>query len=192
VTRLASLALGLAVLVPAAGCVLDPEDDTVQFADDFEHGLDGWATAGGVAVVTTYHPGEHAARLAPGASMVAQLGIVRDAAPDPYDWNGGFTDGNWLEYSTECAGRPSLTLEPATSPPGPSIAVRLRHDGPPADDLGRRKLMFPALPAFAVQPDPDDPYDGYEVTFARLEVIADAPCLIDNLRLMVSGGTLAY
>jgi hypothetical protein len=186
----------LSCLVAAAGlgACLEPEDDTVQFAEDFEHGLDLWGRIGETAIVTTNHPGEHAVWIAPGASLSHALQINRtiDGDDDPY--GEGFTDGNWIEYSGDCRGRPSLTLEPATNPPGRDVIVRLVIDGPPAPDFFRSKHMFPALPAFVPQPDPDEPWNpsSWDVRFTSLVVGALAPCRVDNLRVMVSGGTIGY
>ncbi len=186
-----------AVWVSAVGC-LGYEDDQVQFGDDFETGAATWTIAGDVTVVTTNHPGEHAARLGPGATMAHGLSIMRTVA-DPSDQYGeGFSDGNWIEYTTDCSGRPALSLEPLTTPPGGdrSVLVRLRLVGPPETDFARRRLMFPALPAFVAWPDdPDDPNpsDGaYQIRFASLVLMSVAPCRVDNLRVMVSGGTLGY
>ena len=132
--------------VVLGGC-LDSEDDTVQFEEDFENGLQMWNLSGEVSIVTTNHPGEHAVWLAPGASIAHGLQIDRaiDTDPDPYDQ--GFTDGNWIEYSSDCSGRPALTLEPMTLPPGSDDMVRIRlvMEGPPDSDFNRTKLMFPAL-----------------------------------------------
>lgn len=175
-------------LAASAGC-LDSEDDQVQFAEDFERcggGCD-WVSDGDVTIVTTNHPGEHAARLGAGAAMRHALNIDRELT-DPDAYESSMSDGNWIEYSTDCDGRPGLALEPF----GPDVQVRLVLAGAPAIELTRRKLMFPALPPGAIPPDDPDDYRGPIVRFRSLAVEADAPCRIDNLRVMVSGGTLGY
>lgn len=187
----------LALATGVGGC-LEAEDDTVQFTEDFEDGLDLWGVSGEVSIVTTNHPGEHAVFLAPGASIVHAVSIIRQIDVDDNPYGEGFTDGNWIEYSSDCAGRPALALEPVTLPPGTDRQVRIRLviEGPPAGGFGRTKLMFPALPSFvAPAPDDDDPWDPNnppDVRFSELYVGARAPCHVDNLRVMVSGGTLGY
>lgn len=188
----------LCVAMASGGC-LEAEDDLVQFAEDFEDGVDGWSVVGEVAVVTTNHPGEHAVWLAPGASMTHTLAITREIDRNGSPYDGGFTDGNWIEYSGDCGGRPSLTLEPASDPPGTGVGtgvgVRLVLEGPPRQGFARTRLMFPALPPFIPQPDDDDPWspsDPPDVRFTSLVLAAQAPCHVDNLRVMVSGGTLGY
>ncbi|HUQ03016.1 MAG TPA: hypothetical protein VM261_10995 [Kofleriaceae bacterium] len=183
-----------AAATAALGGCLEAEDDLVQFAEDFEHGLDLWGRTGETAIVTTNHPGEHAVWLAPGGSISHALQIVRTIDTDDNPYGEGFTDGNWIEYSGDCRGRPALTLEPATNPPGRDVVVRLVIEGPTAPDFFRSKHMFPALPAFVPQPDPDDPWNPQQVDvrFTSLVVAASAPCHVDNLRVMVSGGTLGY
>lgn len=176
---------GLALAALAAGC-LTPEDDVVQFVDDFEAGLATWALEGDVSIVTTYHPGEHAARLGPGARMSHALDVRRTIGEEG-GWRDGFSDGNWLEYTTDCGGRPTLALEPATSPPGPQVRIRLGLDAPPAPDLLRRKHMLPALPAFVGDGDASG-----EVRFTALVIEAGARCHLDKLQLMVSGGSIGY
>lgn len=185
-------------LVVASGACLEPEDDTLQFAEDFEDGIQEWSAFGEVSIVTTNHPGEHAAFLAPGASIEHPLAIVREIDTDEGYYDDGFTDGNWIEYSGDCGGRPALFLEPATWPAGTdrNIRVRLMIEGPPVGAFGRTKLMFPALPSFiAPPPDDQDPWDPNnlpDARFTQLVLYALAPCHVDNLRVMVSGGTLGY
>lgn len=176
------------------GC-LGYEDDQVQLGEDFEGcGACTWTRTGDVTIVTTNHPGEHAARLGVDAALSHDLAIERTLGDgDGYDYGGdNFSDGNWLEYSSDCTGTPGLALEPL----GSDIAIRLRLEAPAGDAFARRKVMLPAIPAAAVPPDvPDDPYDPYDgvsVTFRRLTIETGAPCRLDNLRLMVSGGTLGY
>ena len=42
-------------------------------------------------------------------------------------------------------------------------------------------------------PDPwNQQTDSYSITFGQIFVATDAPCRVDNLRIMVSGGTLGY
>ena len=183
-------------LALAFGGCLEAEDDVVQFAEDFEDGIEGWTASGELGVVTTNHPGEHALWLTPGASITHPLDITRAIDIDESPYGDGFTDGNWVEYSGDCGGRPALALEPTTEPPGSLVRVRLVLEGPPRDAFTRTKLMFPALPPFIPAPDDDeDPYapnDPPDVRFTSLVVAAQAPCHLDNLRLMVSGGTLGY
>ena len=67
--RLAILAI--APMLTATGCLLPPDNDVLQFEDDFEAcDLCGWSLNGDVRRVTTYHPAEHAMALAPGAPFV--------------------------------------------------------------------------------------------------------------------------
>jgi hypothetical protein len=183
VTRIAIASVVPFAVVLALGGCLDYEDDRVDFAEDFEGcGACTWAWTGEVNVVTTVHSGEHAARLGTDGVMVHDLQIVR--ALDSESQNGwdadSFTDGNWIEYSTDCAGTPKLAIEWL----GADLAVHLRLAGPAGETFERRKLMFPPLPAV-------DPLLEM-ITFRRLTVDTAAPCRIDNLRVMVSGGTIAY
>ncbi len=179
----------------AAGC-LETEDDTIQFSDDFETPIYvNWLWGGDVQMVTTTHPGEHAAMIGPGAWMEHVLSINR-IVDDPDDqWGQGFSDGNWIEYTTDCTGRPALAIEPFTIPPGADRTARIRLvlDGSGGGEFGRRKLMLPALPAFLGPPD-EPGYEEYMIQFraVRLETGPAAVCTIDNLHLMVSGGTLGY
>jgi hypothetical protein len=187
----------IACLACLAGGCLQPEDDTLQFAEDFEGELSGWTMTGEVAVVTTNHPGEHAMWLAPGASMEHALSITRSYDGDENYYDDGFTDGNWIEYSVDCGGRPALSLEPVTLPAGTDNRLRVRVviEGPPIGGFAREKLMFPALPSF-IAPLPDDPDFPYndvpDIQFTSLVVASSAPCHVDNLRILVSGGTLGY
>lgn len=185
VTRLVLFAFVLG----AAGC-LDWEDDQVQFGEDFE-GCGGctWVPSGDFTIVTTNHPGEHAARLGAGATISHALTIERFVDLDD-GYNEEFSDGNWLEYSTDCQGRPGLALEPNAG----AIGIRLRLEAPSGDPFTRRKLMLPAIPPEAVPAedlDPDD-YEGVSVIFNQLAIESAAPCRLDNVRLMISGGTVAY
>jgi hypothetical protein len=189
--------LGVSVLL-LGGC-LENEDDTVQLTEDFETGLSMWNVAGDVEIVTTNHPGEHAARLGVGATLARGIQITRMMSDPDDPWGReGFTDGNWIEYSSDCAGRPALALEATTTPPVQNTPVRVRLvlEGPPvAGTFTRDKLMFPALPAYVLPPEGnswDPPPDPYPITFGQIVVGTDAPCIVDNLRIMVSGGTLGY
>jgi len=179
-------------LVSVTGC-LEPEDDQVQLAEDFE-GCGGctWTFTGEVSIVTTNHPGEHAARLGAGAVIAHPLQIERYVDGDDYGTESqDFTDGNWIEYSTDCGGRPGLRLDYA----GNDLFIRVRLEAPPDQAFGRRKLMLPKLPIGPIDPTPEDPYDeenNVPVVFRELTIESGAPCRIDNIRLMVSGGTLAY
>lgn len=178
------------------GC-LDYEDDQIQWSEDFENGVAMWNQAGDVTVVTTNHPGEHAVRLGVDASIAHGLGITRQVDTDSDPYGDGFTDGNWIEYSSDCPGRPALALEPMTTPPERTTPVRVRLvlEGPPIETFTRDRLMFPALPAFIAPPegDPwDPPPDQYTIQFGSLLIETTAPCRVDNLRIMVSGGTLGY
>jgi len=183
----------LALLLPA-GC-LEPEDDRVQLAEDFE-GCGGctWTFTGDIEIVTTNHPGEHAARLGAGAVLSHPLQVERyvDSGEDYGYQYEDFSDGNWLEYSTDCGGRPGLRVDGA----GSDLFIHARLEEPPGQPFERRKLMLPRLPAGIVtDPTPEDPYDDYDdvpVIFRELTIEAGAPCRIDNIRLMVSGGTLGY
>jgi hypothetical protein len=188
--------IGVSVLL-SSGC-LDYEDDSIQFAEDFENDLAMWNQAGDVTIVTTNHPGEHAVRLGVGATIARGIQITREmsGSDNPYG-SEGFTDGNWIEYSSDCAGRPSLALEAMTTPPVQTTPVRVRLvlEGPPVEDtFTRDRLMFPALPDYVVpEPDPwNEQTDSYSLTFGQIVVGTNAPCRVDNLRIMVSGGTLGY
>lgn len=169
------------VLGLVAGC-LTPEDDIVDFSEDFERcGTCDWQVAGDVSVVTTVHPGEHAVRLGEGAGLEHALGIGRTVGDAQDAWSGNFTDGNWIEYTTDCTGTPRLALDPDGVV---EVAVRVRLEGPAGDGFLRRRLMFPPLPIWAGEDE--------TITFTRLLVETGAPCRLDNVRVMVSGGTLAY
>jgi len=193
VSRTIRLLLTVAVATTGTTGCLDWEDDQVQFGEDFE-GCGGcsWTFEGDVTIVSTVHPGEHAARLGGGARMQHPLQIQRAVDNDDVGYSqDGFTDGNWLEYSSDCTGRPALALEPL----GAGVQVRLRIEGPPEHGFTRRRLMFPALPP-GLAPPPDwstDPYaEPWTFMFGNLVVESAAPCRVDNLRIMVSGGTVAY
>jgi hypothetical protein len=166
-------------LLLAAGC-LEAEDDVVDFAEDFETCLEcHWNITGDVEIVTTVHPGEHAARL--GGDAVLHHDIVIERA---YESDNGypdnFSDGNWIEFSTDCAGTPLLAIEGTAS----ELRVRVRLEAPWDETFMRRRLMFPPLPGYID--------DGETVVFRHLVIETGAPCRLDNLRLMVSGGTLGY
>lgn len=169
------------MLAVLGGC-LTPEDDRVDFSEDFERcGTCDWQVSGDVSVVTTVHPGEHAVRLGEGAVLGHALGIGRTVGSDEDGWNGNFSDGNWIEYTTDCTGTPRLALDPEGAV---AVAVRVRLEGAVGDGFVRRRLMFPPLPI--------DAPEGEMITFSRLTIETGAPCRLDNVRVMVSGGTIAY
>lgn len=183
----------LLAAVLLGGC-LEAEDDVVQWSEDFETcGTCTWTIDGIATVVTTNHPGEHAVELERGATLRHGLALVRMIDPDPdqgWDWGGSFTDGNWIEYSSDCPGRPALTLA-AVGPAAPdAIDVTLALAGPADGRFTRWHLTFPRLP---IEPPIDPEASPLErVTFRDLAITSDGRCRIDNLRIMVSGGTLGY
>ncbi|MBK9036043.1 MAG: hypothetical protein IPL61_33165 [Myxococcales bacterium] len=157
----------------ASACLGPPDNDLIQWSDDFERcDLCNWVTVGDVRRVTTYHPGEHALALAPGARAGQSFGIARGA--DEY------SDGNWVELSTDCVGPGALTLR-ALPGPDKRLALDLELDDVALGPFARHWLNLPPV-------DPDVP-----VTFAELTITAGAvPCRVDNLQIRISGGTYAY
>jgi hypothetical protein len=190
------LACSAAVLAASAAGCLEIEDDTIQFSDNFETAIYvSWIWGGDIQMVTTIHPGEHAAMIGPGAWMEHALSIDRIVDEDD-PWGQSFSDGNWIEYTSDCVGRPALTIDPFTVPPGADRAARIRLvlDGPIDSTFARRKLMLPALPAFLGPPDEPAWAEEYMIQFRalRIETAPAAVCTIDNLHVMVSGGSLGY
>jgi hypothetical protein len=173
------LRLALAVAAaPTLACLTPPDDDVVQWYDDFEgcEDLCGWSTTGAVTRTTTYHPGEHGLALAPGASARHPLSIARQAPNQ--DWQEDFSDGNWVELTTDCAGPGALDLRLV----GDDLyAIELTLDQRGLERFSPHRLTFPPLP-------PDRP-----ASFESIEVTAGAlPCRIDNLQVRLSKGRLVY
>ena len=154
----------------SAACLGRPDNDIIQWSDDFEQcDLCGWGTVGEVTRVSTYHPGEHALALAPGARASHSFGIVRD---------GPFTDGNWVELSTDCVGPGALGLRPVDTD---RLAIDLALDDVEVGPFARHRLNLPPL-------DPEA-----SVTFVQLTVTAGArACRVDNLQVRISGGYYGY
>lgn len=157
----------------ASACLGPPDNDIIQWSDDFERcDLCDWTTAGDVRRVTTYHPGEHALALAPGARASHALSVARGT--DEY------SDGNWVELSTDCVGPGALGLRSVPGD-GTRLALDLELDDGGLGPFARHWLNLPPL-------DPDAP-----VTFAELTITAGAlGCRVDNLQLRISGGTYGY
>lgn len=168
----------LLAALAATGCLTPPDDDVLQFVEDFEacDDLCGWSAAGDVRRVTTYHPGEHAMSLAPHATATHAIALARDVEPD---WNGGNqTDGNWLELSTDCSGPGSLTV---TRTGGDATrneyALHLVLDDRGVGPFTRHRLNFP----------PIDP--ALPATFTTLHLgTRTLGCVVDNLQARISGG----
>lgn len=167
----------LAIAVTATGCLEPGDNDIIQWSDDFEAcELCGWRVSGDVTRVTTYHPGEHALRLGPGTTAQHDLGIDR-GTDDGYGYGGNFTDGNWVELSTDCAGPGGLVVVGAAD----AAQVQVTLDGRALGAFTRHYLNFPPL----------DPTVAHR--FTSLALTAGAlPCRIDNLQVRISGGTYAY
>ena len=185
VRRLISLAVAVGLAAGPSACLSD-EDDQLQFLEDFEGcGLCDWTVAGPVELVTTNHVAEHAASLGPGAQMRIAVAIDRELRDNG---NGNFTDGNWVEYSTDC---PAISLGlPWAGEQRPTwFDVRIKLGGARLDGFVRRKLMFPPVALAPIDPDEPQPV---EIRFRDLIVESSATCRIDNLRILVSGGILGY
>lgn len=171
--RLAILAI--APMLTATGCLLPPDNDILQFEDDFEAcDLCGWATTGDVRRVSTYHPAEHAMALAPGARAATPLAITRNAAESGWESD----DGNWVELSTDCVGPGALDLVPDGAG-GLVVAVTL--DDRARAPFARHWLNFPPL----------DPEVAHRFTALTLTT-ATLRCQVDNLQIRISGGLYAY
>ncbi|MEZ4403511.1 MAG: hypothetical protein R3B06_26040 [Kofleriaceae bacterium] len=166
-----------------AACLTPPDNDIIQWSDDFEAcDLCGWTTTGAVSRVTTYHPGEHALALGVGARATHPLAVDRAVSDGPNDYDS--TDGNWLELSTDCAGPGALALRTVTTSadlPTP-LALDLVLGSRGVGRFERHYLTVPALPPDAVR-----------VRFVELTVATDRlPCRVDNLQLRISGGEYGY
>ena len=170
------LRLAILALAPlAAACLTPPDNDILQFEDDFEAcELCGWATTGDVRRVTTYHPGEHAMALAPGATAMTGVAIVRTPADTAWESD----DGNWVELSTDCVGPGALDLVPDGAG-GLAVVVALDDRG--RAPFARHWLNFPPLPT------------DQELTFTSLTLATSGvPCTVDNLQIRISGGLYAW
>lgn len=164
-----------AIALSLTGCLVPPDNDVLQFEEDFEAcDLCAWTTTGDVARVTTYHPAEHAMALAPGAT--ATVGVAIDRAGGEDDWN--FDDGNWVELSTDCVGPGSLELRPRADG---TLAIVVTLDDRAHAPFARHWLNFPPLA-------PTETHRFRGLTLAASEL----PCRVDNLQVRISGGTYAY
>lgn len=164
----------------AAGCLTPLDDDRIQWHEDFEacDGLCAWSTDGDVRHVSTYHPGEHAMSLAPHTKASHALAILRAAGgddDDPYD-PGNLTDGNWLEFSTDCVGPGALVLLRADGT-GTRHELDVLLDDRDVGPFTRHRLSFPPLP----------PDVAVEFTAIHLRTRTLA-CLVDNLAVRIPGG----
>lgn len=167
--------LAIAPMLTATGCLLPPDNDILQFEDDFEAcELCGWATTGDVRRVTTYHPGEHAMALAPGATAMTGVAIVRTPADTAWESD----DGNWVELSTDCVGPGALDLVPDGAG-GLAVVVALDDRG--RAPFARHWLNFPPLDPAVMHR-----FDSLTLTAASL------PCRVDNVQIRISGGRYAY
>jgi hypothetical protein len=170
VQQRASMRLAFALL--ASACLTPPDNDVIQFAEDFEacDDLCGWQLAPGVTRVSTYHPGEHAMALAPGAGAQHPIAIARSELAE-------YVDGNWVELSTDCIGPGALAIGGDPTRLAIEVVLDQRGLGP----FTRHYLNFPPLVA-------DTP-----LTFTSLAITAgDLPCRVDNVQVRISGGTLGY
>jgi hypothetical protein len=173
--------------VLGAGCLTHP--DRIVFDEDFEDcGLCHWSVAGDVGLVSTIHPGEHAARLGPGAKLEQLVSISRGGGYDPGDGvAGNLDDGPWLEYSTDCDVGADLTVTREAA----GWAIRLLpglRSGAGDGSLRRVHLSLPRL-------DPPDPFGDPPppAPFTRITIATPAaPCTVDKLRLVIAAPEYGY
>lgn len=167
-----------AAAAPTAACLTPPDDDIVQWYDDFEscEDLCGWSTTGAATRTTTYHPGEHGLALGPGASARSDLGISRPG-PDQ-SWQDVYADGNWVELTTDCAGPGALDLRVVGVD---RYALELTLDQRGLERFSPHRLTFPPLP-----PDRGATFESIKVTAGTL------PCRVDNLQIRISPGRYVY
>lgn len=178
-------ALAVAALAPSAGCI--PEDlDIVVFDERFEgqpggqpggppdRQLDGrWALwYGAYTLAPTVHPAEHA--------LVFERATAL-AAPMAYTVSDEYSDGAWVEYTSDCHGAPAVSLSWAgvdawavevtlpTAAAGGGAFQRVYANLPPIPDATPDDWSGPVLAQLVLRA---DPWAG--------------PCAIDNLRVMVS------
>ena len=164
-------------------------DSIIKLDEDFEDcGLCHWSVTGDVGVVSTIHPGEHAARLGPGAKLEQAVSIPRGDGYDPGDGvQGNLDDGPWVEYSTDCDVGAGLTVTHEAD----GWAIRLLpgvRSGTEDGSLRRVYLTLPRLdPSDALgNGPPPDPFTRFTIATTV------APCTVDKLRLEIAAPEYAY
>lgn len=155
-------------LVLLAGC-LEPEDDVLYLDERFEAvpGAPRWTVTGAVELVTTWHPAEHGLRFVTATEMVASLGIT------VYD---EYSDGHWIEYSTNCGDAPGVRNEAQLDGTW-RVVLELPVDG--GADLAtfeRVHVTIPPLPA-------GDGWTPTTISSLLVRAVAGGPCVLDNLRV---------
>jgi hypothetical protein len=171
------LTLAAVAALATTACLTAPDNDILQFEEDFEAcDLCGWTLVGDARRVTTYHPGEHALALGVGATAGTGFAIVRNA-DDDNNWSTS-DDGNWVELSTDCIGPGELGVRPLGDG---RYAIELTLDKDGLGDFERHWLNFPPLPT------------DQELTFTSLTLATSGvPCTVDNLQIRISGGLYAW
>jgi hypothetical protein len=143
-----------------AGCPLPGSEPRVIIDERFEDDLAArWTITGAYHLAATIHPAEHGLFADGPLALRAALGIV------VYDQ---WSDGEWLEYSTDCPGAPELWNE--GQPDGSALVVALLPmSGTPT---AWRRVHASIAPVTAEQ------------TLSALELRVDVvgACAIDNLR----------
>lgn len=170
------LTLAAVAALATTACLTTPDNDILQFEEDFEDcDLCNWVTTGDARRVTTYHPGEHALALGVGATAQIGIGIVR--TPDSDGWSTS-DDGNWVELSTDCIGPGELGVRWL---PGGTLAIEVTLDKGGVGDFERHWLNFPPLPT------------EERLVFSSLSLATSGvPCTVDNLQVRISGGLYAW
>lgn len=154
--------LAALLLLTAAGCY-DGEQDLLLLEEKFEDEAAvraAWSSNLELFLEETIHPAEH-------ALMVEDTLVIRHAlGKQIFD---DFSDGLWLEYSSNCADGPEMWLE---QQPDQSFLVVV---GAGTTQTSSFERWYTSVPPTGFEP----------ATLSAIEMRFDGPglCQIDNLRL---------
>jgi len=187
--RSLALLLALAGLVAGVGACLDPPPGEVKFAEDFEGcGLCRWQASGGLSIVETNHPAEHAVQFGNGGILQQWITVTRPSTVDNA-YGAALEDGPWLEYSTTCPATPTVSLSVIYPPDGTTglgILLDLPSGATPPPDS---PMVFTRI--HANLPPPLLEWDGW--SFRQITINAGGgDCVVDNLRLMIAQPDYGY
>jgi hypothetical protein len=148
-------------VVALAGCPAGSED--ILWLDErFEDAdsLAAWTIGGETAIVATIHPGEHAIEIRDWSSMSHPISV--------FVWD-DFSDGEWIEYTTNCSAAPTVSLQPISD--GTYHVVVDIPTEPDGDDAYER--VYASVPPVSLP-----------ATFSALTLRFDGngPCWYDNVR----------
>jgi len=170
------------------GC-FSQTDRIIELDEDFEDcGLCRWSVTGDVGVISTIHPGEHAARLGSYAKLEQQIDVARGNGYDPGDGvQGNLQDGPWVEYSTDCDVGADLSVTHEAA----GWAIKVLPGVRTADADGSLRRVYLTLPRL----DQPDPYGSSPPPdpFTRFTIATESSiCTVDKVRLEIAAPEYGY